>query len=74
MKNVTLSLDEKLLAESREYARRHGTTLNAWIRELLRQNVERSDADWVDGLLVQLDEADGHSNGWKWDRESIYER
>ena len=35
MKYITLALDEGTLKASRAYAQRHGTTLNALVRELL---------------------------------------
>lgn len=34
-----MSLDDRLLEESREYARKHGTTLNGLIRDLLAKTV-----------------------------------
>jgi predicted HicB family RNase H-like nuclease len=39
MPNVTIALNERLLTASREYAQRHGTSLNALIRECLEQKV-----------------------------------
>jgi len=36
MPNVTLSIDEGLLARSRDYARAHRTTLNGMIRSLCK--------------------------------------
>jgi hypothetical protein len=75
MKNVTLAMDERLLEESREYARKHHTTLNAMIRKLLQQKVTRPLAvDWLKELLRIADEGHGNSRGWKWNREEIYDR
>lgn len=37
MKNITLAVDEELLAAARLYAARRGTTLNALVREYLTQ-------------------------------------
>ena len=39
MKNITLALDDDTLKASRVYAQRHGTTLNALVRELLVKTV-----------------------------------
>ncbi len=35
MKNVTLSVDEKILATARRYASERGTSVNALVREFL---------------------------------------
>lgn len=37
MKNITLSLDDELLASARLYAARRGTTVNSLVREYLTQ-------------------------------------
>ena len=52
MKNVTLAVEEKLLEESREYARRHHTTLNAMVRKLLQREVgaQAAETHWVEQL------------------------
>lgn len=39
MKNITLSIHEDLLMKSREYALKHGTSLNNLIRRLLKTTV-----------------------------------
>ncbi|MCG8481461.1 MAG: DUF6364 family protein [Spirochaetales bacterium] len=73
MRNVTLAIDERLLTEARSYARKHGTTLNAMIRELLSKTV-RSEADQSGAAVIQLfDELAGNSGGWKWNREELYD-
>jgi metal-responsive CopG/Arc/MetJ family transcriptional regulator len=41
MKNVTIALDESLLREARRIAADRSTTLNAMIREFLRELAER---------------------------------
>ncbi len=35
MKNVTLSIPDEILRKSREYAQKHGTSLNQMIRDYL---------------------------------------
>jgi hypothetical protein len=47
MKNITLAIDETLLAKGRELAAARKTTLNAMVRGLLAHEVEQ------DGRLVQ---------------------
>jgi len=74
MPNVTIALNEHLLRASREYAQRHGTSLNALIRELLDKTVNQTDKKWPDAFFKALDEAHGNSRGWKWNRDEIYER
>ena len=75
MKNVTLAVEDKLLQDSREYAQRHHTTLNAMVRKLLQQTVTRpSSENWMKELFRLADDAHGNSGGWKWNREEIYDR
>ena len=75
MKNVTLAVEDKLLEDSREYAQRHHTTLNAMVRKLLQQTVTHpSSENWMKELFRLADEAHGNSRGWKWNREEIYDR
>jgi plasmid stability protein len=52
MKNVTLSIPDDLLAKSREYASKHGTSLNEFIRVLLRQAIAASEQDPVKKLIA----------------------
>ena len=73
MKNVTLSIDEELLAEGRRYARTHHTSLNALLRELLARAVRESRASWVRECFGKMDEAKGHSGGRTWEREDLYD-
>lgn len=72
-KNVTLAVDERTLKAARAYARQHDTTLNHLFREWLERTVMKDQAAGVDELLRFMDEHSGHSGGWKWNREEIYE-
>ena len=74
MPNVTIALNERLLHASREYAQRHGTSLNALIRELLEKRVEPSSPHSLQPFFDAVDKAHGDSRGWKWNRDEIYER
>ncbi len=47
--NITLSASEKLIEKSREYARRHNTSLNNLIREYLKKI---SDSNLEDNLTA----------------------
>lgn len=74
MPNVTLSMDEKLLEESRKYARGHGTTLNGLIRKLLARTIaNRPSEDWLKETFQLMDKAKGNSKGAKWKREDLYD-
>ncbi len=74
MKTVTLSLDEDLLRESREYAAKHRTTLNSLIRAILKQTVSRSQTnDWLKELFREMDQHPGSSRGLKWNRKDLYD-
>jgi hypothetical protein len=72
MKNVTLAIDEKLVEESRRYAREHHTSLNTLIRDLLGRTVRGKNRNWVDMCFHKMDVANGHSGGRKWRREDLY--
>ncbi len=74
MKNITLAIDEETLAASREYAKRHGTTVNALVRQLLERTVQQDSKAKIEELLRLMDENPGDSGGWKWNREELYER
>lgn len=73
MPNVTLSIDGKLLAASREYASRHNTTLNTMIREMLKQRVLRGGVAWIDECFAQMDRVQANSNGARWTRDELYD-
>jgi plasmid stability protein len=45
MSNLTLSIDDDLLKKARLYAVAHDTSVNAMVREYLREIAERSEAD-----------------------------
>ena len=73
MPNVTISLDEETLRASREYASRHGMSLNALIRNTLKSRVVREEADWLDACFALADRAAASSGGREWKREELYD-
>lgn len=73
MKNITLSLDEKLLEAGREYARAHKMSLNSLIRRLLTQTVLPSSEDWLEEMFKLMDQSKANSRGQKWTREELYD-
>ena len=73
MKNITLSIPDDLLAKSREYASKHGTSLNQFIRDLLNSIVIADSQKGTKSLFEHMDNASVKSN-IKWTREELYER
>ena len=74
MKNITLALDEKTLDEGRAYARRHQTTLNAMVRELLIKTVVADRQAAVREMFRLMDAHPGRSPRQRWTREELYAR
>ena len=73
MKNITLSLEDDLLREGREYAKQHGTSLNALIRRILARVVATRQEDWLGETFLLMDKAQGDSKGKKWKRSDLYD-
>jgi len=71
--NITISLDEKLLRSGRQYAEKHGTSVNALIRGLLEKTVTNDSMDWVDECFSLMDRANVKSNGTRWKRKDLYD-
>lgn len=74
MKNITLSIPEELLQKSREYAQKHGTSLNEMIRTLLIQTVTSAGMGPVQRLKDNTAWFEADTKGWKWNREELYDR
>ena len=73
MKNITLSLPDDLLEKSRAYAQKRGTTLNALVRLLLREKVERENQFMLAALFEEMDSLTlGPAKSWT--REELYTR
>ncbi|MBN2435091.1 MAG: hypothetical protein JXK07_07475 [Spirochaetes bacterium] len=73
MKNITLSIDDELLAESRMYAQKHGTTLNSLVRNLLIKTVKLSSENTSEHILGLMKNSHGNSQGKKWSRDDLYD-
>jgi predicted transcriptional regulator len=75
MKNITLSVDEKVLKRARAYAAKRGTTVNALVREHLAQII-REEEQWAEakrGLKELMENPTGRLGpDYKWNREEIY--
>lgn len=73
MANITISLDDDLLAAGRQYAKSHNTSLNALIRQLIKKNVRPDLQNWLDAGFRLMDRADINSGGKQWKREDLYD-
>ena len=76
MKNVTMRIDEKVLAKARRIAAEQGKSVNFLIREYLDNYVETHDRQVkARKELAQLfRESTASSGGVKWTREELYDR
>lgn len=73
--NVTLSLDEALVARAREIARARGTSLNQLIRDQLEYLTSASDPSRALAELETLWEVESEERETsRWNREELYDR
>ena len=71
--NITLSIDEKTAKEARKIANEMGTSLNQLVRNYLELLTQKNQSDSDLSEFISLS-GQGHSNGWKFDREELHER
>ena len=71
--NITLSIDEQIVERAREKLRATGKSVNQEIREHL-QHVAGDDDVERDMEYLMRTAGLGNSNGWKFNREELYER
>lgn len=74
MKNITLAIDDETLEAGRSYARRHQTTLNSLVRELLVRTVLADRQALANEMFRLMDAHPGNSEGKRWTREELYVR
>ncbi len=72
MKNLTLSIDEKVLKSTRKYAADHSTTVNQMVRDFLAKKAGVESTRSVKNGFRIAQEAGANSGGWKFNREEIY--
>jgi antitoxin component of RelBE/YafQ-DinJ toxin-antitoxin module len=73
--NITLSVDEEVIRQARRRAESMGTTVNQLVREYLEQLAGVADAAADAEEFERLSrQADGNSQGWKFDRNELHER
>jgi hypothetical protein len=71
--NVTLSIDEQLVARAREKAEALGKSLNQLIRDYLQTIAGGDDPERSIEEFGRLS-GQGHSRGWRFNRDEIHER
>jgi hypothetical protein len=71
--NLTLSVDEQLVARARKKAEALGKSLNQLIRDHLQSIVGGDDPESSIEEFKRLS-AQGHSRGWRFNRDEIHER
>ena len=71
--NVTLSIDEQLLARARKRADALGKSLNQLIRDYLQKLAGNDDPESSIAELKKLS-GRGNSRGWRFNRDEIHER
>ena len=74
MKNVTLALDEETMEAGRDYARRHHTTLNNLVRELLRKATVGDRRAALTEMFRLMDKHPVRAGAKRWKREELNER
>ena len=71
--NITLSLDEQLVERARKRADALGKSLNQLVREYL-QGLAGGDVPERSMAEFRPLSGQGHSRGWRFDRNEIHER
>ncbi|HEY6336925.1 MAG TPA: DUF6364 family protein [Candidatus Sulfotelmatobacter sp.] len=71
--NVTLSIDDQLVARARKKAEALGKSLNQLVRDYLQTVVGGDDPERSIEEFKQLS-GKGHSHGWRFNRDEIHDR
>jgi hypothetical protein len=71
--NVTLSIDDQLVARARKKAEALGKSLNQLVLDYLQTVVGGDDPERSIEEFKQLS-GKGHSRGWRFNRDEIHER
>ena len=71
--NVTLSIDEQLIARARKKAEALGKSLNQLIRDYLQTVAGGDDPERSIAEFKRLS-GRGHSRGWRFNRDEIHSR
>jgi hypothetical protein len=71
--NITLSIDEQLVARAREKLRATGKTVNQEIREHFEHIVGDDDLEGAIEFFLNTSGEGKAEAGWKWNRDELYE-
>jgi hypothetical protein len=71
--NVTLSIDDQLVARARKNAEALGKSLNQLVRDYLQTVAGGDDPERSIAEFKRLS-GRGHSRGWRFDRDEIHSR
>lgn len=76
MRNVTLSIEENDLKQARIRALQEGTSLNAVMRDFVKQYINRDQhyQQVTERLLKRTEQVQPVQGGRDWTREELYER
>ncbi len=72
--NVTMSIDERVVAEARRIAAARGTSLNQLVRDFLNELTRVDDAESVIARLDALWGEESYRSQGSWTREELHER
>lgn len=71
--NVTLSIDEQVIARARKKAKVMGKSLNELVRDYLQKLAGGDDPEKSIEEFERLS-GQGHSRGWRFNRDEVHER
>lgn len=76
MTNFTITLDEEDLKQARIAAIQQGTSLNAIIRNFIKEYINRNQRHQqaTERLLQKAETSTFNSAGYTWKRDDLYER
>jgi hypothetical protein len=79
MANVTIALEDSLIAEGRKLAEQRSTTLNGMLRGFLERSLKQDGSAWLDSLFAEVDASRAKArrprSGAKraWSRDELYD-
>lgn len=72
--NVTLSIEDRVVAEARRIAAARGTSMNQLVRDFLNDLTRQQDVESVVAELQELWAKENYRSEGPWTREEINER
>jgi antitoxin component of RelBE/YafQ-DinJ toxin-antitoxin module len=76
---LNLSIDEQIVQRAQEAAERRGMSLDQFVQHCLEAATsaaqpKQSKEEWIAEFRRLTEEGQGHSGGWKFNREELYDR